>query len=798
MALEGDPDMIEAWKAWQSTLPADQKSRAFEDFATVTAVRVTEAGTDRTSAPVEEEDTGGGSGGGPDSSPLDDLLKKLRDVRKNQIGVTKGFEASANAINKLFGGGAGINLFSGIENDMRRLGAGEDLVSLIAGMDPEEFEKRKNTLFNFDKQTGEIIGFKDQLLNIGKALSAIALGEYVSEQQKSAKESRNQVLAFNQLRAAGYSVAEAYEMVQDASVAAAVATGNATRDQMAIMLQEMRAAQDAMKEAARLTPEGLQEVFEDGFNKAMESFDAQERKLTLEYEMQIADDQKLIEDAQNQIAAIRYEIDDYEADLRGIEEQEDAINKTYDDKLEALEKVRKANQKVLDQEKGKLSVAEAITRGDLSAAARAVQDVRQTSASGYFSSQTDALNQGRQNALDAVRGENGLSRTEIQEQIKNLTNQIFEIEENSLEPATERVRLAGIELQKRIDELEVLGKTKTEWETIKNNIDLARTNSAGYKDAMTEALGVVQDVLNAWNGIQSKTVTLTTIQQTVTEGQASSGSTPGGSSNGNPLTQAQQIAADQASSSAAFQASGLGASGFVNQMDRQARDTASKNAATEASRDRAIANRAAPAPSKASPPPPSRMADGGPVFGPGTGTSDSIPTMLSNGEYVVKAAAAKKLGRRFLDSINKGKLRPMPGMTKPGTKDIKPGFSKPRPMPQIIPNNDMMYAGGSPNFNESTGTYNKPAFKLPSMGMTRPSMPQIPSGPRFNIPTKGELRPPSVNTLPSQPPADMSSSVYNYNLSVNVASQSDPSTIAQTVMSQIKMIDSQRIRGNRF
>jgi hypothetical protein len=746
-----------------------------------------------------EDEGGGGGGGGPAASPLDDMLKKLRDLRKNQVQVTKGFEASAAAINKLFGGGAGISLFSGIENDMRRLGAGEDLISAIAGMDPEEFEKRKNTLFNFDKQTGEIIGFKDQLVNIGRALSAIALGQYVTDQQKSAKESRNQVLAFNQLRAAGYSVAEAYETVQDASVAAAVATGDVTREQLNTMLAELRAAQDAMREAARLTPEGLQEVFEDGFNKAMEAFDVQEKKLTLEYELQIADDQKIIEDAQNQIAAIQYAIDDYEADLKGIEEQEDAINKTYDDKLEALEKVRKANQKVLDQEKGKLSVAEAITRGDLSAAARAVQDVRQTSASGYFSSQTDALNQGRQNALDAVRGENGLSRTEIQEQIKNLTNQIFEIEENSLEPATERVRLAGVELQSRIDELEVLGKTKTEWETIKNNIDLARVNSKGYKEAMNEALSVVQDTLDAWNGINSKTVTLTV--QTVNEGQTS-GANASGNGNGTIETHADQVAADQASSSAAFQASGVSVSGFINQMDRQARNTAAKNAATENSRDRAIANRAAPTPSKSSPLPPSRMADGGPVFGPGTGTSDSIPAMLSRGEYVVKAAAAKKLGRRFLDSLNGGKPRIMPGITKPGTKDIKPGFNKPRPMPQIIPDDDMMYAGGTPGFYAPGGPggvpANRPAFKLPNMGMLRPSMPQLPSGPRFDVPVRGELKGPAVKTPPSQPPADMSSSVYNYNLSVNVASQSDPSAIAQTVMSQIKMVDSQRIRGNRF
>jgi len=43
-----------------------------------------------------------------------------------------------------------------------------------------------------------------------------------------------------------------------------------------------------------------------------------------------------------------------------------------------------------------------------------------------------------------------------------------------------------------------------------------------------------------------------------------------------------------------------------------------------------------------------------------------------------------------------------------------------------------------------------------------------------------------------------SSSMYNYNLSINVKSESNPDQIARTVIDQIKRIDSQRIRGNRY
>jgi TP901 family phage tail tape measure protein len=45
-------------------------------------------------------------------------------------------------------------------------------------------------------------------------------------------------------------------------------------------------------------------------------------------------------------------------------------------------------------------------------------------------------------------------------------------------------------------------------------------------------------------------------------------------------------------------------------------------------------------------------ADGGYIAGPGTATSDSIPAYLSNGEYVIKAAAVDKYGIHMFDRLN--------------------------------------------------------------------------------------------------------------------------------------------------
>ena len=70
-------------------------------------------------------------------------------------------------------------------------------------------------------------------------------------------------------------------------------------------------------------------------------------------------------------------------------------------------------------------------------------------------------------------------------------------------------------------------------------------------------------------------------------------------------------------------------------------------------------------------------ATGGYIRGPGTGTSDSIPARLSDGEYVVKAASVAHYGVGFMHAINRRQLRsfaqggpvsvpPLPSYREPG------------------------------------------------------------------------------------------------------------------------------------
>jgi hypothetical protein len=62
------------------------------------------------------------------------------------------------------------------------------------------------------------------------------------------------------------------------------------------------------------------------------------------------------------------------------------------------------------------------------------------------------------------------------------------------------------------------------------------------------------------------------------------------------------------------------------------------------------------------------FATGGPIYGAGSKTSDSIPARLSNGEFVMQAKAVDKFGVGFMNQVNRGS---MPGQG----AGYKPGFA---------------------------------------------------------------------------------------------------------------------------
>jgi TP901 family phage tail tape measure protein len=531
---------------------------------------VTEGASITAKAPV-----GGGdksSGNKPKSSPLDDLVKRLRDVRKNQIKVTEGFDASFKSLNKLFGGKKTIDIFGGIENDMRRLGAGEDLIELIVGMDPKEYEKQKNKLFKFDEK-GNIIKIKDGAKSIGDALQSVKLGEFVSEQQKMANQIGDQTAALKRLQAAGIEGSVALEAVADATFAAAIANKNLSDEQIkkitkawnkstkakreyaaveagiqekqelqdrvtllkkitgafgSLKQEELQAIMDSsalqnllinfgidnkdfkdlLQKAVdkakvelklkQVTIEGMQDIFDTGYSNAMEAFDVEETRLRLNFDESNKKLKDEIKKAEELIAVKQEQIRVQEIGLKEIEDQEAKVNEKYDERLKALDEVEKANASISQQQKGQLTLAEALTSGDIAAAARAAQEMRAQSAADAVTKQKDALEKSREYELSQLRSKDGRSRIEIEKEIKKLQDEIYDIEQKSLEPNRETLRLNELALEKAIEGITVLGKTRDAWERIKNEVDLARVSSAQFVKQMQDALDIVNALIAAY------------------------------------------------------------------------------------------------------------------------------------------------------------------------------------------------------------------------------------------------------------------------------------------------------------
>lgn len=97
-----------------------------------------------------------------------------------------------------------------------------------------------------------------------------------------------------------------------------------------------------------------------------------------------------------------------------------------------------------------------------------------------------------------------------------------------------------------------------------------------------------------------------------------------------------------------------------------------------------------------------KLASGGYVSGPGTGTSDSISAMLSNGEYVVNAASTKKF-RPLLESINNGQT---------------PRFADGGLVGGSVANSPIMAVPASGSINANNSSTNKPTNQVFNINIT--------------------------------------------------------------------------------
>jgi len=677
--------------------------------------------------------------------------------------VTKGFKSSLGAIVAFSKTGA--RSVRGLSSQLRKAGASEGFAEQLLGMDPDEWEKQKKQLFNFDAM-GNITGMTAAGQAIQDALNVVEIGNFIDEQENITASVGNQITALDKLTAAGASYEVAYNAVKNTAFAAAIATAQSSAEIQAAAdaameaqakmeelekINEEEERKKRISEAVRemnkefsnqakildyinanrsklseaqigsilsnkdlqnlvlepsIDPKALEQALknaqaqadmdvaisiakgeagvpmEDELGAIQDYFDKAEAVINLEYRAEMAEDSDLIKDAENQIAAIEYQLDDYNAELQRISSQEDEINERYDERSEALDQIADANQKIAEQQKAQLDIADALSRGDIAAAARAASELRAQQASDAQAAQQDMLEKARTSELRAVTGTSGMTREQLENEIKALEDKVFGIEEEMLEPAQERNRLAELQRDLAIEQLELNGQTRDEFEGIADNARLAYLNMEDLIDA-TKRFAALAGFMETGVKDDAYFAAFPNDPDNPANKKAPAPKqrSTGGGGGGKPKSEWKMPGGETLKQAAA--AAGKHWTTFYN--ENRGLDTVLTPASGGLIGRYSSGGKISPR----------RMSMGGFTMG-----SDTIPAVLTPGEFVVRRPAVSAFGADNLEKINRG-------------------------------------------------TYND-------------------------------------------------GSVYNYNLAVNVKSDSDPNRIARAVITNIKSIENQRIRGNKL
>jgi len=231
---------------------------------------------------------------------------------------------------------------------------------------------------------------------------------------------------------------EAYRSVQEQNKI--IKTAN---EKIADLQYEMQAYQDQIK--------GIQDKIDDmnrdieiNFERPIAAMQEQINDLQREIELQFA---RPIEELQKSIDLMQRDVElrfdrpiqemqeesnRLSNDLTLIDKVAEKINEKYDKQQEALSQISSLNSEIIAQEKTRVSLADALTQGDISAAAQAALELRDQQAQSSMTRQSKLLDSARDRSLRSLRSESGMTREDIEERLFEIGQSTFKLEQDKL------------------------------------------------------------------------------------------------------------------------------------------------------------------------------------------------------------------------------------------------------------------------------------------------------------------------------------------------------------------------------
>lgn len=352
---------------------------------------------------------------------------------------------------------------------------------------------------------------------------------------KRIKDIQQQTKAYKILRNANVDNTTATELSNDSEIAALV-IANSKGKKLKDLIKLINQYKNAIKAQTKAAEENMseEEKFKANITRTLALANLREKLIDIEYAGQIQKENDTLDAQEKALQGVNDEIDSITKKqiapiekiinansfaLEKISLQEDIINEQYETQISALEKIETLNQDIANTQKQRLTIADALTRGDISAAAAAMQDARAQAADSAVSRQRDALSSGRDIAIDA------LGRKELEQANKKLQYDISVIENGRLLTlkeqkstiedqidATQRA-IAKIELQ--VETLKnaavYAGQTRKAFEDQDELIGLAEAAGVKYNAELIKQLANAQGIQKAIEALDTEVTTIHTI-----------------------------------------------------------------------------------------------------------------------------------------------------------------------------------------------------------------------------------------------------------------------------------------------
>jgi TP901 family phage tail tape measure protein len=482
------------------------------------------------------------------------------------------------------------------------------------------------------------------------------------------------------------------------------------------------------------------------------------------------------------------QIDDYNDGLASIDKLEESVNQKYDAKVklvdkqaEALDDVLSLNEDIAAQQQNQLTLADALTQGDISAAAKAAEEysaqqaeVASRSAGEALDAQKSAMEIAKQKELDNLKTTiNGKEYTR-----KQLVDAITEVQDKQIKPLEKEIearnRLVAayeLALDKATKTFEIQGMTSDEWGNIKDAVGL-------LNDAYDAQLIDIDEISTSVGGISGA---WTAVKDAIKDASLELGKYPGFKQESDADVRAREEAAAKAAADKA--------AAEAKQKAIEAAAIAKANAAAGAGTVAGAGGAGA----------------GTPAVDPNSarGRLNAYLQAKADREAAAKklaedkALAAAKLRKEKIESYRANNFWAYSMSDE--VIATKLGLAKGGFVPKYFG------AGGFAN-----GTDTVPAMLTPGEFVVRKNvadqygafLQSLNNGTykTFESPTFPSMDNESVKvgSGSGSSSADNSSKVYNYNVGISVSNtNASADDIAKVVMAEIKYIDSQRLRGQR-